>query len=405
MAKIPDSWIWIAALFATLAAERACLGQVPPGGETVQHKKPAVVVETDKGPQDGDYDGWITELVGKHYGIADLDAALVSANGLGVDLAAPAAALRAQLGLDEGAGLIVTAAPPESTGAKAGLAVHDVIVELGDQKVGDAAKLKDTLVAAAGKSVKLGVLRAGKSLAIDVPLPKLEVAQIDWTPKRWRLTLNESSGVEERYRLGVSLSEADETLRSQLRLAAGEGLVVTDVIEGSAAAAAGVQTNDVLIVLDGRRLTTVNAINDQVQEIKDRQVEMRLLRSGKELSLQLAPRKTKEAAFSNQAVRLWDMKSCQRCHREPFDDAQAAHLLLSDKLGAHHSAWTDGSKLYLYEKFFAGKPEAAGGPQQQIAALKSQLAEMHKTLAALEASLASKTDQDKENPKAEQEKK
>jgi S1-C subfamily serine protease len=80
----------------------------------------------------------------------------------------------------------------------------------------------------------------------------------------------------ERYRIGVTLSEADDTLRTQLRLAAGEGLVVTDVVPDSAATAAGIQVNDVLTVLDGKRLTTVEAINAQVQEIKDRLVELRL---------------------------------------------------------------------------------------------------------------------------------
>ena len=137
----------------------------------------------------------------------------------------------------------------------------------------------------------------------------------------------------ERFRIGVSLSEADDTLRAQLRLAAGEGLVVTDVVKDSAAKAAGMLVNDVLTVLDGKRLTTVDAINAQVQEIKDRSVELRLLRAGKELALQVAPRKSVEAAYHDSALRYWDMQSCQKCHAHPFDDAQAAHLMTKWKLG------------------------------------------------------------------------
>src|SRR5206468_5253308 len=99
---------------------------------------------------------------------------------------------------------------------------------------------------------------------------------------------------EESYRIGVTLSGTDEALRAQLRLAEGEGLVVTQLVPDGAAAVSGVQRLDVLIVLDGKRLTTVEAINSQIREIKDKTVELRLLRGGKELALTIAPRKTKE---------------------------------------------------------------------------------------------------------------
>jgi predicted metalloprotease with PDZ domain len=365
-------------------------GDEPPGGDAVKQEKPAAVIVTDKGPLDQDYDGWITELIGSRYQFADFDATLLSANGLGVDVATPDAVLRAQLGLEEGTGLVLTGVPPESAGAKAGLAIHDLIIEIGERKVADAAKLKEQLDAAAGKAVKLRVLRGGKPLVVEVPLPKVQVAQIDWTPNHWKVTLKSA----ERYRLGVTLAEADGTLRAQLRLAAGEGLVVTEVVADSAAAAAGIQAHDVLIVLDGKRLTTVEAINAQVQEIKDRQVELRLLRSGKEMSFRLAPRKTQEAAFVDRPVTFWDTKSCQRCHAQPFDDAQAAHLLMGSKLGAHQSAWIDSQgKAFLFGKVIDtdAAPADAAQPKQQIESLKAQLAQMQQTLAALESSLASAT--------------
>jgi len=326
------------------------------------------------------------------YALIDMSKSLIADNGLGIDVAPPEAALRAQLGLDEGAGLVVTSAPEESLGAKAGLRVHDVILKFGDQQSGEIEKLKEWLGAADGKVVTLKVLRGGKPLEIQVMPKKPESARV-----RVRKLTDLAEGwkhlavaSQERYRIGVSLSEADDTLRAQLRLAAGEGLVVTEVIKDSAAAAAGMQVNDVLTVLDGKRLTTVDAINAQVQEIKDRLVDLRLLRAGEERILQVTPRKSVEAAFHDRAVRYWDMQSCQKCHAQPFDDAQAAHLMMKWKLGAHHSAWTDGEQLHLYGKLFNlnEKPAAEGDSQKQLEVLKSQLAEMQKTLAALESSLA-----------------
>jgi hypothetical protein len=195
---------------------------------------------------------------------------------------------------------------------------------------------------------------------------------------------------DERYRIGVTFSEADETLRQQLRLAAGEGLVVTEVVADSAAAQAGVQMHDVLTVLEGKRLTTVEAINAQIQEVKDKSVELRLLRSGKEMTVQIAPRKTQEAAFVERPLVYWDTKGCRNCHGD------AAHNALGWKLGANLSAWTDGhhARLSQYEKAFraqtaAGQQVAAGAsaPREQIETLKAQLAEMQKTLATLEQAL------------------
>ena len=180
----------------------------------------------------------------------------------------------------------------------------------------------------------------------------------------------------ERYRIGVTLSEADDTLRQQLRLATGEGLVVTEVVADSSAAQAGLQMNDVLTMLDGKRLTTVEAINEQIQELKDKSVELRLLRGGKETTIQIAARKIQEAAFADRPLVYWSTKSCQNCHV-----ADATHQALGWKLSANSSAWTDGhhSKLWLYEKAFRAQTEAAA---QQTAANSAAAATRRAQIAA-----------------------
>jgi hypothetical protein len=245
-------------------------------------------------------------------------------------------------------------------------------------------------------------LRGGKSVEVDARPAKPKVTRLAFENLDVQLR-NPTIGIapderqalsnwlvqQERYRIGVTLAEADDTLRQQLRLATGEGLVVTEVVADSPAAQAAVQTHDVLTVLDGRRLTTVDAINAQIQELKDKSVELRLLRAGKEISLQIAPRKSSEPAFRDSTIRLWDTSNCKQCHTD------AAHHNLAWKLRADHSAWTDGhhTRLFWYNRAFqaqtaAGQAQAkTREPQRQLESLKSQLAEMQKTLAALEASL------------------
>lgn len=333
--------------------------------------------------------GWSVQLAGNPLTFVDVSHSLVSTNGLGIDVASPEPALRAQLALEENAGLVVTGVPAESIGAKAGLKVHDVLVQLNGANVGDVARLGELLESSDGKAVKLRVLRGGKIVEIEATPKKPVLARL-------RLTqvldhINQKVTYEDRYRLGVTLAEADETLRAHLRLAAGEGLVVTEVIPDGAAAEAGIQSHDVLTVLDAKRLTTVDAINAQVQKIKDKGVELRLLRGGKEMTFQIVPRKTHEAAFTDQPLTYWDTKTCNRCHGSTWQP----HVGMARRLGAPTSVWTDGHSTMLFPQRLDGITNGApqsgttrAAPQQQIEALKSQLAEMQKTLTALEASLA-----------------
>lgn len=324
-----------------------------------------------------------------YFGVLDVSDSLLAANGLGIDVVVPEAALRAQLGLAEGKGLVVTAVPEESCGKKAGLEVHDIVLQVYGHDTGDLKTLGEMLDAVNGQPVKVKVLRSGKTIELDATPQKPELARV-----RLKTFLTQAGqGVElvvpETYRIGVTLAEADDTLRAHLRLAAGEGLVVTEVVGDSSAAAAGILQHDVLVVLDGKRLTTVEAINAQVQELKDKSVELRLLRGGKDVTLPIAARKSQEAAFIDRAITLWDTKSCQRCHANPHGDQ--AHAGMAWRLNANKSVWTDGNNVRLWGHLLnTAQPQPAEdspAPQQQIDALRLQLAEMQKTLSALEAAL------------------
>jgi hypothetical protein len=207
----------------------------------------------------------------------------------------------------------------------------------------------------------------------------------------------------EGYVLGVGLDEADSTLRAQLGLATGEGLVVTDVVEDSAAADAGVKAHDVLTVLDGTRLTTVKAVTAQIQEIKDREVELRLLRGGKERSLQLAPRKSDGNVQTGDVHTHWNVNNCQRCHDSGWQmqlDRSAmldTHKLLVDPYQFHGGAQ---NFRFLWKDLTANQADAKPTePQQQLATLKEQLAAMQQTLAKLETALQPQQPADEEKDK------
>jgi hypothetical protein len=321
---------------------------------------------------------------------------LIAGNPLGIDVAVPDAALQAQLGLIKDQGVVVTAVPEESQGAKAGLKVHDLLLTIDGQGVSSAEELKKLLEAANGKQVQLMLRRGGKVVELKTTPKKQELAQL--VLENIAVSSADLERIHaDRYRIGVSLSEADDTLRAQLGLAAGEGLVVTELHEGTAAAEAGIGKHDVLVMLDGKRLATVDAINAQIQEIKDKPVELRLVRGGKELTLRITPRKSQGGAIGGR-FQIWDTETCAKCHQSAPQLADP-HNLMGWKLGVGSSVWTDGyhSKLFLYDKGFAnpltqaqwktGTSASSGDAQEQVQSLKAQLADMQKTLAALESAI------------------
>jgi serine protease Do len=218
----------------------------------------------------------------------ELANALVSSNDLGIDVSEIQPALRAQLNLAEGTGLVITRVPEDSPGAQAKLEAHDVLVKVGDASVGNTQQLAEALKKADGKPVTVEVIRQGKAISLAATPKKPAVAEVvlsDVPLQAWFQTV---AAGPERYRIGVVLAEADDTLRAQLGLAAGEGLIVTEVFPDTPAAKMGILSHDVLTILDGKRLTIVDAINAQIQEIKDREVELKLLRSSKEVTLKIA---------------------------------------------------------------------------------------------------------------------
>lgn len=206
----------------------------------------------------------------------------------GVDVAVVEPALRAQLGIDDDQGVVVTAVADGSEAAKAGIQPHDVLLRIGGQPIATPEQFNETVAAEQGKAVTIQLLRRGQAQAIGVALPQTPHYELALTNQL--LLVTDSSESIQHYRIGVTLVEADDTLRSQLRLAAGEGLIVTEVIGDGPAAAAGIRTHDVLVKLDSKRLSTVESINAQIQEIGEKPVALDYIRAGEEQTCEVTPR-------------------------------------------------------------------------------------------------------------------
>jgi serine protease Do len=141
-------------------------------------------------------------------------------------------------------GAVVTQVEDGSPAAKAGLKVGDVITELDGQKVSDASQLQiEVGQKEPGSSIKLGVLRDGKT--IDVPVTLEEMGSRDHEGK------DVGSNSNGKPRWGLGLTDMTPELREQLQVSSDvHGAVVEQVQPGSAADNAGLERGDVIVEVD-----------------------------------------------------------------------------------------------------------------------------------------------------------
>jgi serine protease Do len=143
--------------------------------------------------------------------------------------------------VDNNEGALVSQVEASSPAAKAGLKVGDVITELDGQKVSDASQLQiEVGQKRPGSTIKLQVLRDGKSVSVPVTLEEMgsrdregsETASSDHGKPRW----------------GLGLVDLTPELRQQVQAPSDiRGAIVERVQPGSAADNAGLQRGDVIV--------------------------------------------------------------------------------------------------------------------------------------------------------------
>ncbi len=96
------------------------------------------------------------------------DAATTSEFWLGIECYSVLPALRAQLTLPEGQGLVVASVAKDSPASKAGFAQHDILLRVGDKPLANPEDLVGVIQGAKETKLKLELIRGGKPLTIEV---------------------------------------------------------------------------------------------------------------------------------------------------------------------------------------------------------------------------------------------
>ncbi len=178
----------------------------------------------------------------------------VSRGWLGVSIQPVTDELARSFGLKSTQGALVSEAMAGSPAAKAGIRQGDVILRYAGKTVKDVSHLQ-RLVAETpiGKRIEVEIFRAGKEMKLSLVAGSAESAEAlqsrpeDTTPSAL---------------LGLTV----EDLPPQIRARGYGGVLVTEVEEGSIAAEAGLQSGDVIVAVNQKRIAN---LSDYLRAMRD----------------------------------------------------------------------------------------------------------------------------------------
>lgn len=155
---------------------------------------------------------------------------------------------------------------PDGPGKDAGIEAGDVIVTFDGAEVEDTRELVrlvgNTTV---GKAVRVVVIRDGKSETLKVTLGRREEVEATAVPAAL-----DTSEVEEKEILGVTVAILNDDLRTQLGLDDGlEGLVVKSVDEGSDAYEKGLRAGDLIVEAGQQKIASIADLEERIESARD----------------------------------------------------------------------------------------------------------------------------------------
>jgi len=190
---------------------------------------------------------------------------------------------------DAGKGVTVDEVRPDSAAEKAGLKPSDVIVDFDGERVRSARQFSRLVQETpAGRTVTATVLRGAQRMQVQIAVPETRRVDLfgglgDRLPPfnfNFDFDLPEIGSGR---RLGLTV----ETMTDQLSayFGAREGVLVTAVVDGSAAARAGIRAGDVITSIDGSRIRSPDDLLRAVRDAGDDEIEIGIVRDKKETTV------------------------------------------------------------------------------------------------------------------------
>jgi Do/DeqQ family serine protease len=179
------------------------------------------------------------------------------------------------LGLKRPAGALVATVADKSPAARAGLKTGDLIVAIDGQVVDDQNAFDYRFATKPlGGQAQLGILRGGKETTLKVALETAPETPRD------EIVIQARSPF-----MGVKIANISPAVADEMRLdSTAEGIVVTEVADGSLAQSLGFQRGDVIAEVNGEKIARTRDL-DRVSKERQRLWRITIVRGGQSISV------------------------------------------------------------------------------------------------------------------------
>ena len=283
----------------------AMLG-IASGGERTQagevEKNIRITISDEAGSVDGEEFAWSDEeegdvkviMKGEDYAF------------IGINMEDLTEKIRKELGYKKEAGVLVTGIVEESAAEKHGLEKDDIIYMFAGEKVLGSEHLAGLVKEKKpGEKVKIVYYRDGKKKEMDLELGEREfkIAKMDYkyygdVAKQYSKLAKEAGKhafitgeafFMQKGRLGLKLMDLDGDLASYFDVEPGEGVLVLEVIEDSAAEEAGVKAGDVVVMVGDEKVSDAEEILENIYELDaEDEVTLIVVRKGQKKEIMVA---------------------------------------------------------------------------------------------------------------------
>jgi S1-C subfamily serine protease len=197
---------------------------------------------------------------------------------LGAHLQAVTPEIAESMGLKRPTGALVASLSAGSPAARGGLKIGDLITAIDGQEVEDPNAFDYRFATKSlGGSAKLGIVRAGKEAAVAVALEPLPDTPHD------ELVIQARSPFQ-----GAKVSNLSPALADDLRLdPSTDGVVITDVTDGSAAQSLGFHRGDLVLTVNNQKIAKTRDLEKAANQ-PNRVWRITIMRGGQQMSVVLS---------------------------------------------------------------------------------------------------------------------
>ncbi len=192
---------------------------------------------------------------------------------MGVAIQTVTPELAKSFGMKEAKGALVSEVAPGGPAEKGGVKTGDIIVAFDGKKIRSANDLP--LIVAetpVGKSVDVAIIRNGREEHVTVRVEELTE----------KIAAAESTRTTPVQSFGMKVENITPQLKQQLGISEKSGVVVTGVEQGSVAAEAGIQANDVILEVNRKHVRNVGEYEAAMKKAQKGQPVLFLIKRGKQ---------------------------------------------------------------------------------------------------------------------------